>query len=382
MRYKVLFVFGTRPEAIKLSPVILRMKKDRRFLPRVCVTAQHREMLDQVLGLFRIRPDHDLNIMSKGQDLFDITARGLSQLKKVLVKESPDMVVVQGDTTTTLAGSLAAFYMQIPVAHVEAGLRTEHKYKPFPEEINRRLTSHLADLHFAPTRGAAANLVNEGIPRKRISATGNTAVDALLMVKEGIEKGSGKTGSRSKFKKLFPFLRDDRRMILVTAHRRESFGEGFRNICGAIREIAQKRDDVQIVYPVHLNPNVKRPVNRMLRGMENVILIEPVGYEPFVYLMLRSYLILTDSGGIQEEAPSLGKPVLVMREVTERMESVEAGVSMLVGADRGAIVKSALRLLDDGRLYGRMARRKNPYGDGRASERIVEKINGYLGRKG
>jgi UDP-N-acetylglucosamine 2-epimerase (non-hydrolysing) len=331
-------------------------------------------MLDQVLGLFRVRPDYDLNIMRKGQDLFDITARGLSALRGVLKKERPDMVVVQGDTTTTLAGSLAAFYMQVPVAHVEAGLRTEYKYKPFPEEINRRLTSHLADLHFAPTKGAAGNLMGEGVPRRSVTVTGNTAIDALLYTKEGIQ------GRPGKFRNVFPFLRDDMCMVLVTAHRRESFGEGFRNICEAIREIAEKRPGVQLVYPVHLNPNVRRQVNRMLKGVENVFLTEPVGYEPFVYLMMRSYLILTDSGGIQEEAPSLGKPVLVMREVTERAESVEAGVSMLVGPKREAIKKAVFGLLDDRTLYRKMSGRKNPYGDGRASGRITEKIAEYMER--
>lgn len=367
---KILFVFGTRPEAIKLAPLILKMKKDGRFLPRVCVTAQHRDMLDQVIGLFRIKPDYDLDIMMESQSLFDIAARSLASLERVLRKETPDMVVVQGDTTSTFAGSLAAFYMQIPVGHVEAGLRTDDKYRPFPEEINRRLTSHIADLHFAPTKRARDNLLEEGIPGDGITVTGNTAVDALLFVKAGIQTSKTK---QKRLRKAFPFLDEDKPVVLVTAHRRESFGEGLRNICEALKEIALN-NNVKVVYPVHLNPNVKKPVTDILKAAKNVHLIGPQEYEPFVYLMMNAYLILTDSGGIQEEAPTLGKPVLVMRTVTERPEAVKAGAARLVGTEKHTIVGTVERLLHDKRAYREMTGHNNPYGDGRASERIIKAI--------
>jgi UDP-N-acetylglucosamine 2-epimerase (non-hydrolysing) len=361
---RVLLVFGTRPEAIKLCPLIHRMQEDPRFEVRVCVTAQHRAMLDQVLAVFGVTPHHDLGLMQPDQSLAELTSRAVQALDPVLRQERPDLVIVQGDTTTTFCAALAAFYRRIPVAHVEAGLRTGDKHAPFPEEINRALASRLADLHFAATEAAAANLRAEGTAPGNIFVTGNTVIDALLYVREGLEAGRVAASQWS-------FLKAAGRLILVTAHRRESFGAGFESICGALAELAC-RPDVQIVYPVHRNPNVQEPVRRLLGGSPRIHLLEPLEYVPFVDLMVRSYFVLTDSGGLQEEAPSLGKPVLVMREKTERPEAVEAGTVRLVGTRVETIVREANRLLDDPAHYEQMARRHNPYGDGRACERIVE----------
>lgn len=374
MKTKVMLVFGTRPEAIKMAPLVkgLQALPDQ-FETVVCVTAQHREMLDQVLRLFEIAPAHDLNIMKPGQDLYDITANILTGLKPVLALERPDWVLVHGDTTTTLATSLAAFYAQIPVGHVEAGLRTGNKRAPFPEEINRRLTGAVADLHFAPTPVAEANLLREGVAPASIRVTGNTVIDALLVV---VRKLREDKTAREELQKRFGFLDPAKRLILVTGHRRENFGQGFQNICEALADIAQAHPDVEVLYPVHLNPNVRQPVQDILaaRRLHNVHLIDPVDYLPFVYLMDRSYLIITDSGGVQEEAPSLGKPVLVMRETTERPEAVEAGTVRLVGTSRQAIVDEAHRLLVDDQAYAAMARAHNPYGDGQAVSRIMRAL--------
>jgi UDP-N-acetylglucosamine 2-epimerase (non-hydrolysing) len=369
---KVLSVFGTRPEAIKMAPVIKELEKHPdRFQSLVCVTAQHRQMLDQVLTLFHIRPDYDLDIMKPGQDLFDITCNVLQGLKVVLAGEKPDIVLVHGDTTTTMAASMAAFYCGAMVGHVEAGLRTHNKHAPFPEEINRRVTGSVADLHFAPTGTARENLLREGIAEDTVFITGNTVIDALLAVAGLI---SADAGLQQRFAAEFAFLDPGRKLILVTGHRRENFGDGFENICLALADIARTHPDTDILYPVHLNPNVQEPVRRILGGgtYPNVRLIEPVDYLPFVYLMGRSHLIITDSGGVQEEAPSLGKPVLVMRETTERPEAVTAGTVRLVGTDQKKIVDEATLLLDSGVAYERMSLAHNPYGDGRAAERIVE----------
>lgn len=362
---RVLFVFGTRPEAIKLCPLIQHLQRDpARFQARVCVTAQHRSMLDQVLEAFGVRPDHDLDLMQPNQSLAQLTARLVAALEPVLEAERPDLVMVQGDTTTTFCAALAGFYGKVRVGHVEAGLRTGDRYQPFPEEINRVLTTRVTDLHFAATAEAAANLRREGIPEETIFVTGNTVIDAVLYIRDGLEQGRlARTA--------WPFLDPGRKLILVTAHRRESFGEGFERICRALAELAA-RPDVHIVYPVHRNPNVQDPVRRYLEGHPNVHLLEPLEYVPFVDLMMRSYLILTDSGGVQEEAPSLGKPVLVLREKTERPEAVRAGTVKLVGTDMDKILGEARRLLDDPEHHRRMARRHNPYGDGQACERIVE----------
>lgn len=371
---KILSIFGTRPEAIKMAPVIKELEKHPdSFVSRVCVTAQHREMLDQVLSLFKIRPDYDLNLMLPGQDLFDITANVLTGLKEVLNKEKPDMVLVQGDTTTTMAASLAAFYLNIPVGHIEAGLRTGNKRAPFPEEINRRISSIVADLHFAPTERSRQNLLNEGVNPDHIHVTGNTVIDALFLTLETIRReGMEETITRDLTER-FPALEKvlaGQKFILVTGHRRENFGEGFENICRALKEIAARHPDIAIVYPVHLNPNVQEPVRRILADSANIHLIAPLDYAPFVFLMNRSYLILTDSGGVQEEAPSLGKPVLVMRETTERPEAVEAGTVKLVGTVPSTIITEAHRLLTNNAAYHSMSMAHNPYGDGHSSQRI------------
>ena len=383
---KVLTVFGTRPEAIKMAPVVQELaRQPESFLSRVCVTAQHREMLDQVLDLFAIVPDHDLNIMRPGQDLFDVTCGVLSGLKGVLAEERPDLVLVHGDTTTTMAASLAAYYLRIPVGHVEAGLRTYDKYAPFPEEMNRHVAGVVADLHFAPTPWARDNLLREGVDPAKVHVTGNTVIDALLRVVATLRGGLGQdvaTGLASRFPALRALVSDPgKQVILVTGHRRESFGAGFENICRALAEIAHSRPEVTIVYPVHLNPNVREPVMRLLGsgGHANVHLIEPVEYLPFVWLMDRAHLIITDSGGVQEEAPSLGKPVLVMRETTERPEAVEAGTVKLVGTDRATIVAETLRLLDDPAAWRAMSLAHNPYGDGMAAGRIAEILKNLSG---
>ena len=370
MPRKILFIFGTRPEAIKLCPVVLHLLRFGGFQVRVCVTAQHRELLDQVLCAFGVTPDYDLGLMLPGQTLFQSTSRILAGLEPVLLAEKPDMVLVQGDTTTTLCGALASFYAKTPVGHVEAGLRTGDPFQPFPEETNRVLTTHLASLHFAATAGAAANLIAEGIPRQRIAVTGNSGIDAVLYVREGLEQGRLRGLE-------WPQLDPARKMILVTAHRRESFGEGFERICAALARLAGRRD-VQIVYPVHPNPSVRAPVGRLLSGLGNVLLVDPLDYVPFVDLMRRAYILLTDSGGVQEEGPSLGKPVLVMRDTTERPEAVEAGTARLVGTDTDRIVEQVSKLLDDRSEYQSMARVHNPYGDGRASSRISDVILSFF----
>jgi len=358
----MLFFFGTRPEAIKLAPVIKELNKHPdRFLVKVCVSAQHREMLDQVLNFFDINPDFDLNIMKPDQDLFDVTANMVSGIKKILIEDRPDWVIVQGDTTTTFVGALGAFYEKIKVAHVEAGLRSFHKHAPFPEEINRVMTTHLADLHFAPTLRAKENLLRESIPPDKICLVGNTSIDALFLC-------LGKLSDRKPTE--FRGIDFRKKIILVTGHRRESFGRPFENICQALKTIAN-HPGAEIVYPVHLNPNVRRPVLKVLKDISNVHLIEPLDYPSFVWLMQKSYLVLTDSGGVQEEAPSLGKPVLVMRDVTERTEGIEAGTARIVGTERERIVSEALRLLQDCAEYEKMAQAVNPYGDGQASKRIV-----------
>ncbi|AUG99021.1 UDP-N-acetylglucosamine 2-epimerase (non-hydrolyzing) [Pectobacteriaceae bacterium CE70] len=366
---KVLTVFGTRPEAIKMAPLVHALAQDEFFESRICVTAQHREMLDQVLRLFDITPDHDLNVMQPGQNLSDISCRILEGLQPVMESFKPDLVLVHGDTTTTLITSLAAFYQRIPVGHVEAGLRTGNLYSPWPEEANRKLTGHLAMFHFAPTQSARQNLLKENLPDSHIFVTGNTVIDSLLWVKKHIISNAALCRSLDK---QYRFLDEHKRMLLVTGHRRESFGDGFERICSALADIARHHPDVQIVYPVHLNPNVSEPVNRILNGIDNIFLIGPQDYLPFVYLMNRAYLILTDSGGIQEEAPSLGKPVLVMREATERPEALVAGTVRLVGTDAAKILANVSELLTDDDAYQTMSHAHNPYGDGHASQRIID----------
>ncbi|MCI0189118.1 UDP-N-acetylglucosamine 2-epimerase (non-hydrolyzing) [Cronobacter sakazakii] len=368
---RVLTVFGTRPEAIKMAPLVHALAQDPAFDTRVCVTAQHRQMLDQVLHLFSIVPDYDLNIMKPGQGLTEITCRILEGLKPILTEFRPDVVLVHGDTTTTIATSLAAFYQRIPVGHVEAGLRTGDLYSPWPEEANRTLTGHLAMYHFAPTELSRQNLLRENIPDARIFVTGNTVIDALIAVRDRVMADEP---LRLRLETQYPFLDGDKKMILVTGHRRESFGEGFEQICRALADIAAQNRDVQIVYPVHLNPNVTEPVNRILGHIDNIVLIEPQEYLPFVWLMNHAWLILTDSGGIQEEAPSLGKPVLVMRETTERPEAVEAGTVRLVGTDTQRILAEVTRLLHDEAAYQAMSHAHNPYGDGQACERILHAL--------
>ena len=376
---KVMVVFGTRPEAIKMAPLVKALQAAPGLQTVVCVTAQHRQMLDQVLRLFEITPEHDLDVMKPGQDLYDITSNILLGLRPVLAAERPDWVLVHGDTTTTLATTLAAYYARIPVAHIEAGLRTGDKYAPFPEEMNRKITGAVADLHFAPTAASQANLLAEGVPAATIHVTGNTVIDALLAV---VEKLKTSAEIQSELAERFRFLDAGKKLILVTGHRRENFGEGFQNICHALADVAERHPDVEILYPVHLNPNVRQPVNDILaaRSLSNVHLIEPVDYLPFVYLMNRSHLIITDSGGVQEEAPSLGKPVLVMRETTERPEAVAAGTVKLVGTSRDEIVRQCERLLTDPDAYLAMSRAHNPYGDGQAVARIVNTLQNMQGR--
>lgn len=357
-----------------MAPVVQGFQKCAGFETVVCVTAQHRAMLDQVLQVFGIKPDHDLNLMKPGQDLYDITCGILAGLKQVLIDVKPDLVLVHGDTSTTLAASLAAFYARIPVGHVEAGLRTGNKFSPFPEEINRKVTGAIADLHFAPTEMAKANLLREGVDAASIFVTGNTVIDALLSVVPRLEKDAANI---AELDQQFAFLDRAKRLILVTGHRRENFGDGFENICNALADIADGAPDVEILYPVHLNPNVQKPVAEILaaRKLRNVHLIDPVDYLPFVYLMNRSYLIITDSGGVQEEAPSLGKPVLVMRDTTERPEAVSAGTVRLVGTSREAIVRETRNLLNNPVEYQKMSLAHNPYGDGRAVERIIQAVS-------
>lgn len=363
---RVLIVFGTRPEAIKMAPVVKAFKESNDFETKVCVTAQHREMLDQVLAFFDISPDFDLDLMKPNQNLYNLTGEIINGLKPVLEEFNPDFVFVHGDTTTTMAGSIAGFYSGAKVCHVEAGLRTFNKYAPFPEEINRQITGRIADFHFAPTKQSKQNLLDENVPEDGILITGNTVIDALL---DGVEKV--KTINNEQINMLKKIVDADKELILVTGHRRENHGEGFLNICKALKEIATA-NDVQIIYPVHLNPNVQKPVNEILSNVENIDLIAPLPYEAFLWLMEQSKLIITDSGGVQEEAPSLGKPVLVMRETTERPEAVEAGTVILVGTDVAKIVGEANALLQDAEKYESMSKLHNPYGDGKASKRIEE----------
>lgn len=366
---KVLVVFGTRPEAIKMAPLVhALLANSSQFEARVCVTAQHREMLDQVLNLFEIQPNYDLDVMKPGQSLHDVTSSILMEMKAVIQDMRPDVVLVHGDTATTFATALAAYYEQVAVGHVEAGLRTGNIYSPWPEEANRKLTGVITQYHFAPTDTARDNLLNEGVDKKDISVTGNTVIDALFWVVEKIDKDEFLHASLAE---KYPFLNDNRKTILVTGHRRESFGGGFERICEALKEIAEHHPDTNIVYPVHLNPNVQEPVKRLLGDVSNVHLIEPQGYLPFVYLMKQAHIILTDSGGIQEEAPSLGKPVLVMRDTTERPEALEAGTVVLVGTDKDKIVKKVSELLNNTKAYEEMSLAHNPYGDGNACERIL-----------
>lgn len=366
---KVLTVFGTRPEAIKMAPLAIKLAQQEGIDARVCVTAQHREMLDQVLGLFEIKPEYDLNIMKPGQDLTDVTTNILQGIKPILAEFKPDVVLVHGDTATTFATSLAAYYQQIPVGHVEAGLRTGNIYSPWPEEANRKLTGAITTFHFAPTETSQQNLLNEAVAQENITVTGNTVIDALLDVSAKLKND---TALNSEMEDRFSFLNKDKKLILVTGHRRESFGGGFERICKALAYTAEQHPSCQIVYPVHLNPNVQEPVNRLLKGVPNITLIEPQDYLPFVYLMNQAHIILTDSGGIQEEAPSLGKPVLVMRDTTERPEAVSAGTVKLVGTDVDKITTSLNRLLTDEKEYEEMSFAHNPYGDGKACERIIE----------
>ena len=372
---KILLVFGTRPEAIKMAPLVKEFQKDtEHFETKVCVTAQHRQMLDQVLEVFGITPDYDLNIMAPNQDLYDITSKVVLGLRDVLKDFAPDVVLVHGDTTTSMAASLAAFYRQIAVAHVEAGLRTYDMLSPWPEEMNRQVTDRICTYYFAPTGQSRQNLLRENIEEKKIFVTGNTVIDALLMAVDII---ATKTGMEEQIHKEIQekgYTVGERDYILVTGHRRENFGEGFLHICKAIRELASKYPDIDIVYPVHLNPNVQKPVYELLSGLDNVFLISPLDYLPFIYAMQHSILLLTDSGGVQEEAPSLGKPVLVMRNTTERPEAVEAGTVKLVGTDAETIVGNVVELLRNKELYKRMSETHNPYGDGQACERIVNAL--------
>ncbi len=367
---KVLLVFGTRPEAIKMAPLVKEFLKYKdEFGVKVCVTAQHRQMLDQVLDFFEIIPDYDLNLMKLDQTLNGLIANILVDIKVVLDNFAPDYVLVHGDTATSMAAALAAYFSRCKVAHVEAGLRTYNKWSPFPEEMNRQITGRLADIHFAPTEQAAYNLLREGIGTKNIGVTGNTVIDAL---QESVKKVNSIGYTNEEIRNLKTFLIPDKKIILVTGHRRENFGQGFINICHALRDIAQMCQDIQIVYPVHLNPNVQKPVHDILMGITNVFLTSPLSYPSFVWLMDKAHIILTDSGGVQEEAPSLGKPVLVMRDTTERPEAIEAGTVVLVGTDRSKIVTECMDLINNQERYNRMSLIKNPYGDGRACQRIVE----------
>ncbi|MFA9395554.1 MAG: non-hydrolyzing UDP-N-acetylglucosamine 2-epimerase [Halodesulfovibrio sp.] len=372
MKKKILTVFGTRPEAIKMAPLVDKLSQDPRYVSKVCVTAQHREMLDQVLELFEIKPDFDLDLMKSGQSLGEITSKILLHLKKVLQEFQPDVVLVHGDTATTFAASLAAYYEQIPVGHVEAGLRTGNLYSPWPEEANRKLTGAIATYHFAPTELSQSNLLRESVQVDSIFVTGNTVIDALLAV---VDKIKTNPELQVELEESFNFLKCYKKVILVTGHRRESFGDGFERICQALAQIAASNPEVGIVYPVHLNPNVSAPVNELLGDIKNIHLIPPQAYLSFIYLMIRSDIILTDSGGIQEEAPSLGKPVLVMRDTTERPEAVEAGTVKLVGTDANKIVNEVDRLLANAEHYLRMSEAHNPYGDGSACERILDALS-------
>lgn len=374
---KILIVFGTRPEAIKMAPLIKAFESfGNRFETLVCVTAQHRDMLDQVLEVFDITPDYDLDLMQPGQNLHDVTSRVLHGMKAVLEEAKPDIVFVHGDTTTSMATAMAGFYAQIKVAHIEAGLRTYNLASPWPEEANRQITGRLTSFHFAPTQMAANNLRQEHVPAESICVTGNTVVDALFLVADKIAADTALQAQLSQLIADMGYrLNPARRIILVTAHRRENFGDGFKHICQALADIATQNPDCDVVYPVHLNPNVQQPVNETLAGIDNIYLTQPMSYEPFIWLMQHAYLVLTDSGGIQEEAPSLGKPVLVMRDTTERPEAVEAGTVRLVGADRQEIVQHTQTLIDDAGIYQKMSQAHNPYGDGKACQRVIAFLN-------
>ncbi len=378
---KILFIFGTRPEAIKLAPIIHKLKsKNHNFQVKVCVTAQHREMLDQVLSLFEINVDFDLDIMKENQSLSDVTVTALRKLEKILKQEELDMVLVQGDTTTTFVASLAAFYSKIKIGHVEAGLRTKDKFNPFPEEANRRLTDCLSDLYFAPTKRAKENLLRERVDEEKIFVTGNTVVDALMMIVQKQKKKKIQESYERLFRENYMIEFDSQRFILVTVHRRESFGQDIEDICQGLRKIAHHTPREQIIWPLHLNPNVQKPVRKILGNVNNIHLIEPLDYISFVWLMSRSYLILSDSGGIQEEAPSLKKPVLVMRKVTERSEGIEAGTAKLVGTNGQNIFSETLKLLEDNNAYKTMTKATNPYGDGKASDRIIAILKREMGK--
>jgi len=373
---KVLLVFGTRPEAIKMAPLVKEFQKSTNdFETKVCVTAQHREMLDQVLDLFEIVPDYDLNLMKPGQDLYDITSNVLLGMKEVLSDFKPDIVLVHGDTTTTSAASLSAFYQQIKIGHVEAGLRTGDLLSPWPEEANRQITGVLANYHFAPTTTSRDNLLKENKDKKSVVVTGNTVIDALFLAIDKIKNNKDLENQiKNQILNLNYQITDGKKIILVTGHRRENHGQGFINICEALKIIALNNPDIDIVYPVHLNPNVQKPVKEILSDITNIYLIEPLQYEQFIYMMDKSFFIITDSGGVQEEAPSLGKPVLVMRDTTERPEALEAGTVKLVGTDTKLIIKEAQKLLDDKMEYEKMSKAHNPYGDGKACEKIVKFI--------
>ncbi len=368
---KVLLIFGTRPEAIKMAPLVQAFEEDDFFESKVCVTAQHREMLDQVLDMFEIKPQYDLNIMKAGQDLYDVTSNVLLGLRDVLKDFQPDLVLVHGDTTTTLAASLAAFYQKIAVGHVEAGLRTGNIYSPWPEEANRQLTSQITSYHFAPTQTSASNLLKENIKKENVLVTGNTVIDALFLALEKIKSNEVLQNKVKSQIEQFYNVDKDKKIILITGHRRENFGQGFINICEALKTLALNNPEIDIVYPVHLNPNVQKPVNEILKNVDNVYLIPPLQYEAFIYFMSLSYFIITDSGGVQEEAPSLGKPVLVMRDTTERPEALEAGTVKLVGTDTDKIISEAQMLLDNEDVYKKMSQAHNPYGDGSACEKIL-----------
>ena len=375
MKKTIMLVFGTRPEAIKMAPIVKFLKQDKRFVCKVCVTGQHRQMLDTVLSLFDIVPDYDLDIMKSNQTLSTVTSSILQGLENIFSKNKPDIVLVHGDTATTMATTLSSYFHQIPVAHVEAGLRTGNLYSPWPEEGNRKVTGAIANIHFAPTQYAKSNLLKENISESTITITGNTVIDALFLVSDIINKDSDMVASMHN---IFPFLSDRKKMVLVTGHRRENFGSGFENICFAIKKVANEYPEMQFVYPVHLNPQVQKPVNELLSNVDNIFLIEPQDYLPFVYLMGRSYFILTDSGGIQEEAPSLGKPVLVMRDTTERPEAVDAGTVKLVGTEIESIYSNMKMLIEDQSVYSSMALAHIPYGDGNASLNIIRVLANYF----
>lgn len=383
---KVLLVFGTRPEAIKMAPLVRKFKEVNTLETYVCITGQHREMLDQVLKIFDIQADFDLNIMKVGQDLYDVTSRILLGMRQILCELKPDLILVHGDTTTSMAATLSAFYQQIPVGHVEAGLRTNNIYSPWPEEMNRQITARIASYHFAPTKLSQENLLNENISAKRILVTGNTVIDALHWVVDRLKNSETLANEQDKILQSCGYdvrrLESSRRLVLITGHRRENFGLGFLNICNAIKCLSEKYPDTDFVYPMHLNPNVRKPIHEVfgedLSNLKNLFFIEPLEYLPFVYLMEKSYLVLTDSGGIQEEAPGLGKPVLVMRDTTERPEAVTAGTVKLVSTDKNKIIQEVSELLEDSNTYHNMSRAVNPYGDGKACERIVDFLNRVL----